>query len=154
MSVPLRERMAILEDSDEDFEAVRRALDSPGDGRGLLRFRNAEETWAHLDGVPAGSEWPALLLLDLRLPTGSGFDVLRTLKAHPVWRRLPVVVLSGSGRGEDIDACYRLGANAYIVKPLDFQQLRDALWALQDLLAVVALPSAPAVARQTGSLLS
>ncbi|MCW2993177.1 MAG: chemotaxis protein CheY [Conexibacter sp.] len=154
MSVELRARMAILEDSDEDFEAVRRALAGPGDGRGLLRFRDAEELWAHLDGVPAGAEWPLLLLVDLGLSTDSGMDVLATLKAHPAWRLLPVVVLSGSSRQEDVDGAYRRGANAYIVKPLAFQELRDALWALQDLWAAVALPSPPALPRLDGSLLS
>jgi CheY-like chemotaxis protein len=148
MSATPHGRLAILEDSDEDFEAVRRALAGPG---GLLRFRTAGETLEYLGDAGRGTEeWPALLLLDLRLPTRAGLDVIGSIKGHGTLRALPVVVLSGSGRREDIDAAYRHGANAYIIKPLAFEELRDALRAMQDFWAAAALPSAPVPPRATG----
>jgi CheY-like chemotaxis protein len=155
MSAPARGRVAILEDSDEDFEAVRRALAGPGDGLGLIRFCAADETLDYLGDAARGTEeWPSLLLLDLRLPTRAGLDVMATIKRHRTLCVLPVVVLSGSGRQEDVDAAYRHGANAYIIKPLVFQELRDALWAMHDFWAVARLPSAPVPPRAAGSVLT
>jgi DNA-binding response OmpR family regulator len=156
MSALARRRVAILEDSDEDFEAVRRALARPGDGGlGLIRFCTAGETLDHLGNAGRGTaEWPILLLLDLRLPTRAGLDVVGSIRGDRTLCGLPIVVLSGSGRQQDIDAAYRRGANAYIIKPLAFEDLRDALRAMQDFWAAAALPSAPVPARSIGSVLS
>ena len=65
---------------------------------------------------------PALVLLDLKMPKVDGLEVLRQLKAEPALRSIPVVVFSSSRQERDVVGCYRLGANAYVVKPVDFQQ--------------------------------
>jgi CheY-like chemotaxis protein len=62
---------------------------------------------------------PAVVLLDLK-PKVDGLEVLRQLKAHPVFRSVPVVVLSRSSEDGDIQAAYRLGVNSYVVKPVNF----------------------------------
>lgn len=67
-----------------------------------------------------------LILLDLKLPFIDGLEVLRQIKSHPTGRRIPVVVLSSSREERDISASYELGANSYIVKPLDFDQFNEA----------------------------
>ena len=54
-----------------------------------------------------------------------GLDVLRTLKGHSVWRTIPVVVLTSSGDDRDVKEAYELGANSYIVKPVDFEKFLD-----------------------------
>ena len=68
---------------------------------------------------------PQLMLLDLKLPRVSGLEVLRTLKADRATRNIHVVVLTNSRRGQDIDEALRLGAEAYIIKPVDFQRLTE-----------------------------
>jgi hypothetical protein len=68
---------------------------------------------------------PIVILLDLKLPKVPGLEVLRALRAHPVAASLPVVVLTSSGEGQDIAEAYRLGANSYIVKPVDFDKFLD-----------------------------
>jgi CheY-like chemotaxis protein len=135
---------AVVEDNDEDFHALRRALGDVAPDARLVRYRDATEALGALTRLDAsGDQWPSLLLLDLNLPGRTGFDVLEILRDDPALRSLPVVVLSGSSRQEDIDACYRQGANAYIVKPMVFDQLRQALVALRAFCAVAAQPSRP-----------
>ena len=70
---------------------------------------------------------PNLILLDLKMPRLSGFDVLAFLQKHPAFAAIPVVVLSSSDEQLDIDKAYQLGANAYVVKPSAFVQLQSVL---------------------------
>ncbi len=73
------------------------------------------------------SDFPALTLLDLRLPRVSGLDVLRRIRAEPCTRRLPVVILSSSRQEQDMAASYDLGVNSYIRKPMDFAHFVEAV---------------------------
>lgn len=68
---------------------------------------------------------PQIILLDLNLPKVSGLEVLRRLRADPITRNIPVVILTGSHSELDISACRRLGAETYIVKPVDFHRLSE-----------------------------
>ena len=68
---------------------------------------------------------PKLILLDLKLPKISGFDVLKRIKAHQETRLIPVVILTSSRMESDIRSSYDLGVNSYVVKPVDFDQLQE-----------------------------
>ena len=70
----------------------------------------------------AGQRLPRVILLDLKLPRVDGIEVLRRLKADPRMRMIPVVVLTSSREDRDVAECYALGANSYIVKPVDFDK--------------------------------
>ncbi len=92
------------------------ALDFLFDSDGAdLRLRNAA---------------PKLILLDLKLPKMNGDEVLRRLKEDPRTRPIPVVVLSSSSQDSDVAQAYRLGANSYLVKPVDFDHFTDMVKAL------------------------
>jgi two-component system response regulator len=71
------------------------------------------------------SNRPRLVLLDLKLPLIDGIEVLRRIRADSRTRTLPVVVLTTSREEPDVETCYQLGANSYIVKPVDFDQFLD-----------------------------
>ena len=73
---------------------------------------------------------PRVILLDLKLPQIDGIEVLRRIKADPRTRKIPVVVLTSSNEDHDLQACYELGVNSYIVKPVGFQQFADAVRSL------------------------
>jgi len=81
------------------------------------------------DGRASGGI-PRVILLDLKLPKIDGMEVLRRIKADPRTRKIPVVVLTSSSEDDDLHACYELGVNSYIVKPVDFQQFTDAVRSL------------------------
>ena len=77
---------------------------------------------ARSSGVP-----PRVVLLDLKLPKVDGLQVLRKLKADPALRTIPVVILTSSKEDRDLQEAYRLGANSYIVKPVEFDKFVQAV---------------------------
>src|SRR5258708_17012028 len=99
------------------------------------------------DGTDAPGPQPKVVLLDLKLPKVNGLEVLRRLKSDDRTRNIPVVVLTSSGEGPDIAESYRLGANSYIVKPVDFEAFSRAVsdarlyWLLLNLPPVRARPA-------------
>ena len=70
---------------------------------------------------------PAVVLLDLKMPRVDGLEVLRQVKGDPVLRRVPVVVMTSSREDRDLNTCYELGVNAYVVKPVKFQAFVEAV---------------------------
>ncbi len=83
---------------------------------------------AYLNGVPPYSDrlqhpLPALILLDLKMPRATGFELLKWIRKHPEMGAVPIVVLSGSELHEDIRQAYAFGANSYLIKPLGFEAL-------------------------------
>ena len=130
--------LAVVEDSDEDFEALSRVLRETTSSEGVKRYASGEEALAGLiDGDDAR---PALIILDLNLPGIRGMDVLAALKRDERVRAVPVIVLSGSSREEDVDAAYQAGANAYLSKPLDYAELRRSVLSLHEFWRIASLP--------------
>ena len=87
---------------------------------------------------------PALMLLDLKMPKVDGLEVLKRVKQDPALRTLPVVVLTSSREEQDLIASYDLGVNAYVVKPVAFDDFMHAVQALGGFWAVVNEPPPPA----------
>ena len=90
-----------------------------GDGKEAIDYLRGEPPFNDRVRHP----WPDLLLLDLKMPRTTGFEVLEWLRRRPDLEPLSVLVLSGSRWQDDIDRAYALGANFYCTKPLDFKQL-------------------------------
>jgi CheY-like chemotaxis protein len=134
----------LVEDSPGDVrltqEALKRGrvsntLHIVGDGEAALDF-------LYRRGEHANAPRPGLILLDLNLPILDGRDVLADIKADPSLRRIPVVVLTTSKADEDIVRSYDLHANAYITKPVDYQQFIGVVHQIESFwLTVAELPA-------------
>ena len=85
-------------------------------------------------------EQPAVILLDLKMPKIDGIEVLRQIKADPILKVIPVVVMTSSREDNDLTMCYQLGANAYVVKPVEFHEFLDAIRNLGVFWAVLNTP--------------
>jgi two-component system, response regulator len=86
------------------------------DGEQALDFLFARGEFVTRDS----SQQPRVVFLDIKMPKVSGIEVLQQVKAHPLTKSTPVVILTSSAEDPDIRTCYDLGANSYIVKPIDF----------------------------------
>lgn len=117
-----------------DDNKVKNNLSVVSDGVDALAFLRKE-------GKFAGAPNPDLILLDLNLPRMDGREVLAEIKADENLRHIPVVVLTTSGAHEDVVGSYRLHANAYVTKPVDFEQFIRVVRQIDDFfVGVVKLP--------------
>jgi CheY-like chemotaxis protein len=126
----------LVEDGADDIALMQRAfaksqLANPvqvvTDGDQAIAYLSGMGTFADRDAYPL----PVLVLLDLKLPRRSGHEVLEWIRAQPGLRRLPVAILTSSNESGDVNRAYDLGANAYLVKPVNFESLMDVVKALK-----------------------
>ncbi len=132
MTLPSENNILIVEDNDADFFLIRRALNRAAPDLVIRRCRDGDEALDYLyrrNGYadPASAPRPGVALLDLNLPGTEGHEVLRIIKADAALRSLPVIILSGSDRREDIDQCYAAGGNCYVRKRLNHNGLATAV---------------------------
>jgi CheY-like chemotaxis protein len=122
----------LVEDNPKDVFLVQRAFRKAGITTPLQVVSDGDAAVQYLSGKAPYSDrvaypLPVFVLLDLKLPRRSGAEILAWIRQQPELRRLPVVVLTSSREYVDINRIYDLGANTYIVKPPDFDQLMDLL---------------------------
>jgi CheY-like chemotaxis protein len=134
----------LVEDNPADVKITQRALEESGLAVELIVVRDGQEAVEYLlrqGRHAAATSWraPNLILLDLNLPKMTGREVLEIVRATPNLRAVPVVVLSTSGRQEDIEQMYAAGANTYIEKPPDFVRFVEALRVIHRYWLVLAL---------------
>lgn len=108
-----------------DVDLTRRAFIRHNLANPLEVMRDGQEAIDFVAGWRAGDPVPSVILLDLKLPKISGLEVLRVIRAHPDIGTVPIVVLTSSAEDDDIRKAYLLGANSYIVKPVDFEKFID-----------------------------
>ncbi|MGN6646830.1 MAG: response regulator [Cytophaga sp.] len=116
----------LAEDSFEDADLTIRALKKKNLADHLLHL---EDGTAVLDFIfsPEGLNIPKLILLDLKMPKLNGIEVIHVLKSDERTKSIPITVLTSSKEGPDIEACYKLGVNSYIIKPVEFDKFVDAV---------------------------
>lgn len=131
-------RILLVEDDEDDVLFLRRAFRIVGVVCALDVAEDGARAIAHLDGAIDGAPpRPSGVLLDLKLPRVSGLEVLRWLRAHPHLGDVRVIVLTSSDEPRDIEAVHALGVDAYLVKPVGFDELVArvravvAMWGLE-----------------------
>ena len=128
--LPMANNQFILlaEDDPNDVLLLQRAFQKAGLRDSLKVVRDGEQAIDYLSGIGPYSNrerfpLPFLLLLDLKMPGTDGFEVLQWVRAENDLKRLLVVVLTSSNLQADVDRAYELGANSYLVKPVEFDQM-------------------------------
>ena len=121
----------LVEDSPYDVELILTALAENHVANEVVITRDGEEALDYLYRRGAFEQRPdcnpAVVLLDLKMPKVNGLEVLKQIKADPALKAIPVVMLTSSREERDLVSSYRLGANAYVVKPVDFSEFLEAL---------------------------
>ena len=137
-------KILLVDDSPRDLEMTLNALKQHNLANEIKTLRDGAEA---LDYMYRRGEFatrtdtdPAVILLDLKMPRVDGLEVLRQLKADPRFKMIPVVVMTSSREDHDLAKCYALGVNAYVVKPLTFQEFIEAVRSLGAFWAVLNEP--------------
>ncbi len=144
-------RILLVEDDPDDIELTLGALGEYSLANEIAVARDGVEALDYLyrrgdyADRPAGN--PVVILLDLKMPRLGGVEVLRTLQADERLRLVPVVVLTSSRESRDLEECYRLGVNAYVVKPVQFHEFVDAVKRIGVFWALVNEPPAGSVGK-------
>jgi CheY-like chemotaxis protein len=132
----------LVEDSAKDIELTLAALEDSHLANRVIILRDGNQALEYLRIHCNGSDedFPAVMLLDIKMPKVSGIEVLRAIKTDSNLKQIPVVMLTSSREGPDLNECYELGANGYVVKPVDFSEFFEAVKALGKYWAVVNEP--------------
>jgi len=135
--VPERAVILLAEDREDDIFLIRKAFQKAGITNPLFVVRDGEEAISYLEGRGRyfnREEFPLpeLVLLDLKMPKVDGFEVLRWIRQQPGFSSMRVVVLTSSESIRDVNVAYRLGANSFMVKPMDFENAVELSKVLQD----------------------
>lgn len=122
----------LVEDNPDDIELTRLAFEESRLANRLVIARDGEEALDYLfgRGAHAGREladMPQLILLDLKLPRLDGRETLQQIRANPLTRYIPVIVMTTSSEASDLCASYDLGANSFVQKPVDFSAFVEAV---------------------------
>jgi DNA-binding response OmpR family regulator len=137
-------RILMVEDDPKDVELTLTALEEYNLANEVIVTRDGEQALDYLycrgEYKTRSSGNPAVMLLDLKLPKVDGLEVLKQIKSDDQVRMIPVVVLTSSKEEKDMVASYKLGVNAYVVKPVDFHEFVNAIKELGVFWAVINEP--------------
>lgn len=137
-------RILMVEDDPKDVELTLTALEEYNLANEVVVARDGEEALDYLycrgNFSSRANDNPAVMLLDLKLPRVDGLEVLHQIKSDEKLKLIPVVVLTSSSEEKDMVASYRLGVNAYVVKPVDFHEFVNAIKELGIFWAVINEP--------------
>jgi CheY-like chemotaxis protein len=146
-------RILLVDDSPQDTELTLDALSSNHLANEVVSLRDGVEAldYLHRRGAyadrPEGN--PALILLDLKMPRVDGIEVLRQIRSDPRLKLIPVVVMTSSREQHDLLDSYQLGANAYVVKPVNFHEFVNAVKQVGGFWAMLNEPPPGSVKRQS-----
>lgn len=137
-------RILMVEDDPKDVELTLTALEEYNLANEIIVVHDGEEALDYLyyrgQFQRRATDNPAVILLDLKLPKVDGLEVLQQVKSNEKLRMIPVVVLTSSNEEKDLVASYRLGVNAYVVKPVHFHEFANAIRELGVFWAVINEP--------------
>lgn len=144
MVMGLLKRILLAEDNENDVELALAALDEHNLANEVVVVRDGAEALDYLfkRGKFSGNinGLPVVVLLDLKMPKVDGLEVLRAMRADPIMRTVPVVMVTSSREEQDLVQSYQLGVNAYVVKPVDFQKFVESIKQIGFFWAVINEP--------------
>ena len=133
----------IAEDDDGHAELIKEGLEESGVCNKIIRFTNGEEVWQFLsrtgDKKVRDKNKNYLLLLDISMPIMDGVEVLKRLKSDVLLKEIPVIMLTTTDDPREVEACYKIGCNMYITKPVDFAKFAETLKRLGLFIQVVKI---------------
>ncbi len=148
-------RILLVEDKAKDAELTLLALEGHALANEVVVVRDGVEAldFLHARGKFSGRSDgdPVVVLLDVKMPRMGGLEVLRHVKADPRLKKIPIVMLTSSREEPDLTQAYELGANAYVVKPVGFQQFTDAVSQVGAFWAVLNEVARPSGKEQTSA---
>jgi CheY-like chemotaxis protein len=129
MSIDDQNPILLVDDSTDDVDLVLAAFRRTNVKHRVVTLRDGDEALDYLyrRGLFADRSDPIVILMDIKMPKVTGLEVLKRIKSDATLKAIPVVMLTSSNRPADVETSYRLGVNAYVVKPVNFNRLIEAV---------------------------
>lgn len=146
MTVPKQSILIMLVEDDEGHQLlIRENLRAGGIVNDVIQLGDGQQAWDYLTrrGAyqdPAKSPRPGLILLDIKMPKVDGYALLEKIKGDPQLRAIPVLMLTSTDDQVEVNRCYSLGANSYVVKPIRYEEFQDRVKSLGLFLDIVRFP--------------
>jgi len=146
----------VMEDDENDALLLKRALHRLHIQNPIHLVPDGEEGMAYMNGEGKYGDrrqypFPGFIITDLKMPRKSGLEVLKALSEHKDWRVIPTLVLTSSKEENDVARAYGFGANSYMVKPTDFQNLEKMMRLIHDYWTICEKPDLLPTARRGAS---
>ena len=136
-----RVTIVMIEDDEGHARLIERNIRRAGVNNEIVPFTNGTDALKFLFAGDDNATRHLLILLDLNLPDMTGIDILQKIKADPLTKRSPVVVLTTTDDEREIQRCYDLGANVYITKPVNYEGFANAIRQLGLFFSVMQVPT-------------
>lgn len=133
-------QVVLIEDDEGHASLIRKNLQRAGVLNSITHLKSGAEALTYFFGSPHASHDKTVVVLDLNMPGIDGFEILRHLKENEATRKMPVIVLTTTDNPKDIDLCYALGCNAFMTKPIGYDDFSEAIRKLGLMLTVVRVP--------------
>jgi CheY-like chemotaxis protein len=130
----------VAEDEDGHFALIQRNLYRAGLENTIIRFNDGQQALDFFQNDASKQYSKYILLLDLRMPKVSGFEVLAFMKSDPHLKTIPIIILTTANTPQDIQRCHELGCALYIVKPVEYETLVEAIQRIGAFLKVIEIP--------------
>ena len=121
----------IADDDDGHAELIKEGMEESGISNQIIRFSNGEEVWQFFSGAEGNvlfdNSKAYLLLLDINMPKMDGVEVLRRMKADEELKKIPIMMLTTTDDPREVEMCYKIGANMYITKPVEYNSFAENL---------------------------
>jgi CheY-like chemotaxis protein len=131
----------IVEDDEGHAILIRQNLEGAGMENRIEHFRDGQAILDFFFDRRHQASETYLILLDIRMPKVDGIEVLRRLKAHPEFRKLPVIMLTTTDDTREVERCHQLGCNGYIQKPVDYEKFAEAIRRIGLFVPLLLVPS-------------
>lgn len=132
--------IVLIEDDEGHASLIRKNLQRVGVMNPITHLKNGAEAVTYFFDGPLKAYDKTVVVMDLNMPGIDGFEILRLLKADEATRKMPVIVLTTTDNPKDIDRCYELGCNAFMTKPVGYDDFSEAIRKLGLMLTVVRVP--------------
>lgn len=136
----------VAEDDDGHAQLIQNRFREVGVYNPVIRFRDGLEAWEFLSGKSKPGLTPerhCVLMLDISMPEMDGIEVLKRVKADPRLKDMPIIMLTTTDDPKEIDRCYELGCNNYLVKPVEFEKFSELIKRLGLFILVVRVTKTP-----------
>jgi len=136
----------IAEDDEGHAFLIKRNLSKSGVINPIIHFKDGEEVLNFFNRISSGEQTESgvgyIVLLDIKMPRIDGTEVLEKMKADPVLKKIPIIMITTTDAPAEVELCHKLGCNSYIVKPIDYNKFIDVVKKLGYFLEIVEIPNA------------